>query len=270
MYEANSKRKLVVDSVFIENEISKDYSNHIFQRLTAVRKRFDRVDFRYAVFDGGYLRDCHFDSCDFTGAKFISSNFHGTKFCGCRFEYAVFERTNIGIEILDTESPRYENLKMRFARTLRLNYQQLGDVKGVNKAMELELEAWCIHLRKALTSDEEYYRKKYHGYLWFKTLIEYMYFIFGNFVWGNGESAKKLLRAVFLILIGMSFYDVFMFEDPSLLESYKKGIGRAAAAFMGIPIDAAYPKPYLAGVTFVRLVAVGFLLSIIIKKYNRR
>ena len=53
---------------------------------------------------------------------------------------------------------------MKFARTLRMNYQQLGFAESVNKAIQIELQATEIHLYKAWRSNEAYYRKKYAGF----------------------------------------------------------------------------------------------------------
>jgi uncharacterized protein YjbI with pentapeptide repeats len=89
-----------------------------------------------------------FDSCDFTGCRFTASNFYTSTFSDCKFEYAVFERTLIESDILDTECPGPDNLKLKFARTLRMNYQQLGDAKSANKAISVELQATKQHLSK--------------------------------------------------------------------------------------------------------------------------
>jgi hypothetical protein len=74
-----------------------------------------------------------------------------------------FERTFVDNDILNTGCPGFENLKMRFARTLRMNYQQLGDAKSANKAITVELQASEVYLHKAWQSNESYYRKKYGG-----------------------------------------------------------------------------------------------------------
>ncbi len=97
------------------------------------------MDFKYCVFDGCYLRQCTFDSCDFTGCRFVGSSFHGSTFTGCKFDYAAFERTIITSDILDTCCPPFENLKLRFARTLRTNYEALGDSDAVNKALSARI-----------------------------------------------------------------------------------------------------------------------------------
>jgi hypothetical protein len=270
MYSNNEIRKSVSDQWFAGNEANARYDNHLFVRLSAKGKTFTNVDFRYTTFDACYFRDAKFDSCDFTGCRFVATNLHGAKFLGCRFEYASFERTLVDPAILDTECPSLENLRIRFARSLRMNYQQLGDAVAVNKAMKVELEATETHLFKSWASEEEYYRRKYVGLLWWSAVYRWALFRLGDFVWGNGESALRLLRFVLLILICMTVYDVFSFGDAHQVGSYGIAFLRSGEVFMGVPAPAEYLKPYVAAVTLIRLIAIGFLLSIIIKKFNRR
>lgn len=270
MHSANEYQKSVIDERFTTDESDVRYNNHIFVRLSAKGRKFRNVDFRYTTFDACYLRDAKFDSCDFTGCRFIATNLHGAKFSGCRFEYATFERTMIDPAVLDTECPSRENLGVRFARTLRINYQQLGDAAAVNKAMKLELKETEIHLYKAWASEDDYYRKKYVGLLFWKALYEWSIFRLGDFVWGNGESALRLLRFVLLILVCMTIYEVLSLGDPRIVGSYITGILSSGEVFMGVPTSVEYPHPYIAIVTLIRLIAIGFLLSIIIKKFNRR
>jgi uncharacterized protein YjbI with pentapeptide repeats len=136
VYTVNEKRKIITDYRFAKEEADARYDNHLFVRLSAKGTKFTNVDFRYTTFDACYLRDAKFDSCDFTGCRFVATNLNGAKFSGCRFEYATFERTMVDPAILDTECPSRENLRVRFARTLRMNYQQLGEAAAVNKAMK--------------------------------------------------------------------------------------------------------------------------------------
>src|SRR5260370_38204585 len=136
-----------------------------------------------------------FDSCDFTGCRFVATSFHGSKFSGCRFEYSTFERTLVDDDILDTECPGPDNLKMRFARTLRMNYQQLGDATSANKAIGVELQASKVHRLKAWRSNESYYRKNDSGGKEVRAFLVWVKFRSLYFIWGNGESASKQLRA---------------------------------------------------------------------------
>jgi|SRR5882724_6030152 len=167
-----SNRTEVKDQRVTADISNASLSNGLFVRLVAKGKTFTKVDFKYSIFDTCYLRDCVFDSCDFTGCRFIGTNATGSCFTGCVFDYATFERTLIDEEILDFGCPGYENLKLKFARSLRTNFQQVGNVKGANQAIKIELEATEIHLRKAWGSNESYYRHKYAGRKRLKAFLE--------------------------------------------------------------------------------------------------
>jgi uncharacterized protein YjbI with pentapeptide repeats len=207
----DSGRKTETDRKFAADVSNVAFSNRLFVRLVAKGKSFSQVDFKYTIFDACYLRACKFDSCDFTGSRFVGTNFYGSKFSGCKFDYAIFERTFVDADILDTECPGPENLKARFARSLRMNYQQLGDAPAANKAMRVELRANEAHLYKACWSNESYYRKKYQGFQWIKSILEWSRFKVLDFVWGNGERPLRLCRFVLLIFIAMSIFDVVQF-----------------------------------------------------------
>jgi uncharacterized protein YjbI with pentapeptide repeats len=124
---AESGKIVSVDQKFLKDVEGGRYSNYLFTTLVAKDRRFTKTNFRYSFFENSYLRDCHFDSCDFTGCRFTNTNLSGSKFSGCKFDYSYFEKTLVEPEILDTQCPGFENLKLRFARTLRTNFQQLGD-----------------------------------------------------------------------------------------------------------------------------------------------
>jgi hypothetical protein len=260
-----------VDQKFRNDVNGGRYSNYVFTRLVAKDKHFTKVNFRYSFFEQSYLRDCHFDSCDFTGCRFANTNLSGSKFSGCKFDYASFEKTLVEPAILETECPGFENLKLRFARTLRTNYQQLGDATSANKAMNVELDATATHLSKAAWSTESYYRKHYAGWGRLQVIIEWALFGALDFIWGNGERAWRLFRFLFLVLALMAIYDaVYHGSDAGQIGSYWTSILKSFTVFFGIWAPDDYSRFYLTLITCVRLVLVGFFLSIIIKRFNRR
>ena len=266
----NSGRQLANDKKFDSDLVDQKFVNHLFLRLVARKRSFTRVDFKYTIFDTCYIRDCRFDSCDFTGCRFVGTNLYGSKFSGCKFEYAVFERTTIDPSVLDTECPGPENLKARFARTLRTNYQQLGDAQATNRAMKVELEATGIHLHKSWRSNERYYRQKYKGWDRIRSFLQWLGFEILAFIWGNGESAWRLCRFVLIIFCFMAVYDVFNFGDPQRVASYGRALVTASEIFVGVLSPENYPKWYMSLATLIRLLAMGFFLSILVKRFNRR
>lgn len=265
---ADSNRIKVEDQRVQADLAGTDLCNRFFVRLVAKDRKFTNVDFKYTIFDTCYLRRCTFDTCDFTGCRFIGTSLYGSRFAGCTFDYSVFERTIVDAALLDTNCPGTENRKMRFARTLRMNFQQLGDWQGANRAIRVELDATEVHLRKAARSNEAYYRKKYTG--WRRTAIwfEWIRFKTLDLIWGNGESIAKLLRAVgiaFLIMFvcGISFGDyVKVGLFPALF--------RTPAVFLGTITPDYYPIWFVTSVLATRLIAFGFFMSIILKRFNRR
>lgn len=266
----NSNREHIVDQKIGTDVSSVDYENKLFLRLVAKGRRFEKVNFRFTIFDTAYLRNCVFDSCDFTGCRFIGVNFYSAKFTGCKFDYATFERTIIASDILDNCCPGWDNLKLKFARTLRVNFQQLGDSKSANKAIKVELDATEIHLKKSWSSNESYYRKKYNGWKRVNKFLEWLNFKVLDFVWGNGENTYKLIRSVILLLIAMAIFDVLQFQDITKIASYRDAILKMPEVLLGVVSPTYYSSSYLAIIYFTRLVAMGFFMSIIIKRFNRR
>ena len=222
------------------------------------------------MFDECYLRNCVFDSCDFTGCRFASTNLHGSTFQGCKFDYCTFERTTIENDILDSGCPGHENLKMRFARSLRMNYQQLGDAKSANKSIQVELQATEIYLHKAWRSNESYYRKKYAGLKRAKMFAEWLGFKTLDFVWGNGESTYKLLRSTLLLLAIIGFIDWIAFSHLSGLSGLARSAVLSPQIFFGLQSNQDYPGVYATAILLTRLTAIAFFLSIVIKRFNRR
>jgi hypothetical protein len=64
--------------------------------------------------------------------------------------------------------------------------------------------------------------------------------------------------------------DVAILGEPDRVATYGYALFRAPQIFLGTLSPEDYSKGYLALITFLRLVAMGFFLSIIIKRFNRR
>lgn len=267
---SDSHRVQQTDKKFDDDVEDDKFVNHLFVRLVAKGRRFVNVDFRYSIFDTSYLRNCTFDSCDFTGCRFVSTNLYGSSFPGCKFEYSNFERTLIDSDILDSGCPGSENLKMKFARTLRVNYQQLGDASSANKAIQVELEATEIHLHKAWRSNESYYRKKYTKLGRVKAFAEWVQFKALDLIWGNGESIIKLIRSMLFVLLVIALIDVTTYGNTHLISSYIDALYKSPQIFLGTLTPSNYAKSYITVILFIRLVMFGFFMSIIIKRFNRR
>jgi hypothetical protein len=182
----------------------------------------------------------------------------------------LHRRLDVGLEILRTNCPGLENLKLKFARTLRTNFQSLGDYEGVNLAIQVELAATELHLKKAWGSPEAYYRAKHKGLDRFRMFLSWLAFRALDLVWGNGESTWKLVRSVALLFVAMAVVHVIVELNPGRLPDYWKSFWMAPQIFFGVYSPPSYAKWYLALICFLRLTAFGFFMAIILKRFNRR
>jgi hypothetical protein len=89
-------------------------------------------------------------------------------------------------------------------------------------------------------------------------------------MWGNGESTWKLVRSSCIVLMFIALVDLFIFKDPQSPGNYIDALVQAPQIFFGISTPRNYPGLYLTLIVIVRLVAFGFFMSIIIKRFNRR
>ncbi|EAO9682848.1 hypothetical protein BKE81_19280 [Salmonella enterica] len=266
----DSGREKLSDKRFDSEAVRDKFVNKLFERLVALNIEFKNVNFSYCIFDAAYIRKCSFQDCDFTGCRFLNCNLIGSSFSGCKFDYATFDKTYIDNDILESGCPGPDNLRLKFARSLRLNYQQVGDSKSANKAIAIELQATGEHLHKAWKSKESYYRKKYKRFDRFKMFGEWVEFKALDLIWGNGESALKLCRAVIVILCIIALHHVLDYGDPKLLSSYFDALVMSPQIFLGILHPPQYSASFLTIVILVRLIMFGFFMSIIIKRFNRR
>lgn len=252
------------DFHFSDNVAGEQYRNIIFVRLVAVRRHFQRVDFRYSTFDASYIRNCTFDSCDFTGCRFTASNFSGTGFSGCIFDYAIFEKTDIDSDILQTGCPSHENLAMRFARSLRLNFQQIGDVDAVNRAIKVELDATKVHLKKAWQGRTSYHRMKYRGWTRVGYFFRWLNFRVFEVIWGNGESLLRL-SVSFLVFLGL-----IAVAEMAKGASIASALVDAPQVFFALGNPSSFSATSMAAILATRLVFFSMFTSTLIKKLSRR
>lgn len=264
-------RKVVADFYFASNVTNEPdkYAFNVYVRLNAKKLKFEKVSFQHCIFDTCYLNNCVFDSCDFTGCRFIGCNLHNTVFAGCKFDYATFERTQIDDAILESEAPPQENLAMRFARSLRMNYTQIGDARAVNKAISIELRATATYLYKSWKSRETYYQTKYSGLKAVPQFLKWVEFWILDFVWGNGESILKLARTIGAVFVAIALYDALAYGDSSRIDTYTSSLLRAPGIFFGVT-STPYASWVLALIAASRFISVALLTALLVKRFGRR
>lgn len=241
-----------------------------FTRLNASKITFKNVSFEHSVFESCYFKNCVFDSCNFTGCRFVGSNLHQSSFAGSRFDYATFERCQIDSDILTAWTPREHNLKMRFARSLRMNFQQVGDAKAVNEAITQELDATSHHLLESWHSEIEFHRKKYPGLLRLRQFLAWVEFWILHFIWGNGESISKLLRTIIIVMMIIAIYDANASSGSATILDYWESLKAAPAMFLGTLSRPYHTIAAMSAIVAARLIALSLLTALLVKRFGRR
>lgn len=269
---SRGNRQNIIDYYVAKNVVDETVAFKFknFTRLNGSKITFKNVSFEHSVFDGCYFKNCVFDSCNFTGCRFISSNFHQSSFPGSRFDYATFERCQIDSDILTSWSPKRQNLKMRFARSLRMNFQQVGDAKAVNEAITQELDATSRHLLESWHSEEEFHRKKYPGFLRIRQFLAWVEFWILHFIWGNGESISKLIRSIFIVMIIIAIYDANASRDLATIIDYWESLKAAPAIFLGTLPRSYHTIAATSVIVAARLIALSLLTALLVKRFGRR
>jgi hypothetical protein len=242
-----------------------NFELYLFSRVSAKERTFRKASFQFSIFENCYFRKCHFADCNFIGAQFLSSNLRDCTFNGCKFDYSRFNATLAPHAILTRNLPDFENLARDLARSLRINYGQLGDVDGVNLAINTELHATRTHLWKAARSKEAYYRAKYQGLNRLKAHWEWGRYIVLDFIWGNGESVLKVLRSIALtdaliaLILRMSG------------EAFPSCLLLASSLFFGVGTSKTDHYAVVACLAaFSRFVLLGLFISVLTKRLGRR
>ena len=265
----SSGRVILLDQSITQDMEGMKFVNHQFQRLVAKDKRFINCDFKYSEFDAAYIRKCVFISCDFTGCKFVNSNLRGSSFKDCNFDYSLFNNTHVEQDILDENLSDKENMQRSFARTLRLNFQQIGDPEAVNKAIKIELDATSAHYYKAWHSREYYYRKKYAGIERAKMFVKWLSFKWTEWIWGNGENPYQLLLPFSFLVILIAGANYYCYRDETEITTVLKVFLEAPGIFLGLA-SGNFPDWLLIVIAILRYILLAMLVSILIKRMSKR
>lgn len=263
------------DYYFIEHL---KFRRYLFIRGVATNFLFKNIDFSQTIFDSCYLKDCRFINCNFEGAKFMNSNLQGSYFEFCNFDYVIFEKTFVDDEIFSC-APKKNNLKYKFARSLKLNYASVGDYIKASNAVKIELKATKSHLYDTWSLSDEYHITKYGGirrrslqfWKWLKVCIL-------DLLWGNGESLWRLIRFNLILFFVLTIYHILHENTTDVRTIFDTFLIKVPSNYFGISVKYpcgenyfSYYKEWLNLIIMItRLICFALLMSIITKKYNRR
>jgi len=259
--------KPVIEHKEVQGEVrNTDLSVKVLSHVFAVNVAFFEVSFKQCEFVNCYFRNCRFIRCNFTGATIKESNFRGSQFEECDFRYTSWEKTVLDEHFLDTCLPSEENLARDLARSLRVNFSQIGNYDAVNKAASIEVSLTGQHLYNAAYSRQSYYRGKYKGWSRISHALGHARWKALDLLWGNGES---ILRVALSGLVVVIFAAIALVRDHSQL-IFSDALWSAFSGFWGIQNGAKLPDSYAVTLTIIRFILFGLFMAILIKRLSRR
>lgn len=265
--ELQEHTKPVIEHKEFRGEVrNEDLSGKKFSRVFAVGVAFSDVSFKQCDFSGCYFRNCRFIRCNFTGASIKESNLRGSQFEECDFRYTTWEKTIFDEHFLDTCLPSEENLARDLARSLRVNFSQIGNYDAVNKAALIEVSLTGQHLYNAAYSRQSYYRGKYKGWSRMAHAISHARWKALDLLWGNGESILRVALSGLAVVIIATL--CLMRDHPRLI--FLDALWSAFSGFWGIQGGAQLPDSYAVVLTIVRFILFGLFMAILVKRLSRR
>lgn len=259
-------KSINIDDVYLEHQ-KNPYKNAVYKRVNCKKKiRIRGISFEHSFFNSCTMRNVVFEECSFVNCRFINCDFKDSYFNNCDFRYSQFNNTFVDIDIIKT-SPREHNLKAKFLRSLRVNFQQLGMKKKEEIIIKEEIKSQKEFLKSSWSSQDDYYKEKYRGIKRLYKFIEWTTFVVNDIIWGAGESIKKCITSTifFLILIALITKEEVGFLDNFIDISYYF-IGSIDKSII---IDNLSPE-IKSLIICVRYIVFGAILSIIIKRFSTR
>ena len=265
--ELQEHTKAVIEHKEVHGEVrNTDLSVKVLSHVFAVNVAFFDVSFKQCDFANCYFRNCRFIRCNFTGATIKECNFRGSQFDECDFRYTSWEKTILDEHFLDTCLPSEENLARDLARSLRVNFSQIGNYDAVNKAASIEVSLTGQHLYNAAYSRQSYYRGKYKGWSRISHALGHARWKTLDLLWGNGESIMRVALSGLVVVILAA---IALMRDHSQLV-FSDALWSAFSGFWGIQGEAKLPDSFEVTLTIIRFILFGLFMAILIKRLSRR
>jgi hypothetical protein len=273
-----TERGLLFERVSFESQAIKlkDYIQCRFEDAYFKEAQFHHCDFYHTRFVNCYFRGASFSGTNFRGCLFDSCNFEGAKFHDCDLEYSEFSNSRIKYGQLSGCFPKWPNVLLRFARSLRKNAESLGDREEHRKFLFLELQASELHDLNVFTKYDNYYQKytfvERVGALkrWVLTWIE-------RLVWGHGEKWSRVIWTA--VVIACFFAVLLRFTDARFQNMPNQTFWNLLGISVGNMVGANYvtiaPANTWARVVLLSerasgLVVFGFLIASLYRRISKR
>lgn len=191
-----------------------------FQHCTFANVSFKEADIRNCRFINCAFLNCYFRKTELTGSTFVGCKFLSCDFPkiivqSCDFRYSKFENCVLPFDEMEHSLPREPNLREELADRLAIASDAIGLQNDRRKYRLAAIQAKKEHLKAAILSKSEWYRRHYSGLRRLSAFAQLITSYFYDIVWGHGEKPIILIRNI-LILAFVVFPLLLWFVHDSL------------------------------------------------------
>ena len=253
-----------------------DLRHRRFDDMNANKSEFYDCDFSYSIFDRAYFHLAKFTNCKFIGCRFYDSNLRGASFPGCDFKYTIFHRTLLETKEMIAILPHEPNLKRDALQNLRANAAEIGNFSSQREFVLAEIDAAINHELRALKGTEDYYRRKYQGFLpKLQAALKYLGLRFGGLLWGHGERPLMLVVSAVIFIGVLSIINSWAVLPNVTWEETRSGMNifrYCFDQFWGATPEAKFRGYLLIDYTLIglRYLYIGLFISVLFKSISHR
>lgn len=274
-----SEEGIILECVSCENQriSQKTITRSRIVSVSFKEAEFQDCSFSHTVFIDCYFRGAKFTKTTFNGCFFERCNFDGARIANCDFEYSEFSLCRIAYSQLEDCFPKWQNVLLRFARSLRKNAESTGDPEEYRKFLSLELRASEIHYRHMFTKFDGYY-KKYRVIDRIRAFKRWASMEVDRVLWGYGESWTRVVLCgvivIFLFALGFRYTGADMRNMPQDA-GFWSFLALSASNFMSVGYDNvtagnAWARFLAITEGAVGLIVFGFLVTSLYLRISKR
>lgn len=208
-----------------------DFSRCTFRNVGLKNTTFENGNLKHSRFVDAYLNGATFRQVDLTGTRFERCDLRNASFDGCRLWYVEFFRCHIAFDKLQDCLPSEVNLRRRLLRSLRLNANEMGDVAGARRMLELELAAERKELFQIFVGSDDYFRERYKGGKRFGAFFGWLGHHCQKLGWGYGLRLKNLFFTGLLVILSFASY-IWHYEVEFIVSSSRRSLSFSESVYV--------------------------------------
>lgn len=256
-----------------------------FQHCTFANVSFKEADIRNCRFINCAFLSCYFRKSELTGSTFVGCKFLSCEFPkvivqSCDFRYSRFENCALPFDEMEHSLPREPNLREELADRLAIASDAIGLQNDRRKYRLAAIQAKKEHLKAAIVSNSEWYRRHYSGLRRLSAFAQLITNYIYDTVWGHGEKPIVLIRNIIILAFLVFPFLLWLVRDSLNQSSETLGIGEviwlSVATFISVDsVNVVSATGTLARIiltieAFFGFVSFGLLVTLLVRWMFKR